>query len=332
MARVDLAQGARSAIVTCLGVTGADRFLLLGDRATAEIDAALERAALDTGAPCLRIELEQYLERPATAPSPELVTAICAFAPTVSAMAIQALPDEFGLTTSLRLLLVDELRCRHAQMNGITRRMMEEGMAADYVEVARLAERIHAAVAAARRIEVHADGTEIVAHFAPEHRWVGGNAIYREPGRWGNLPAGEVATSPLTVDGVFASRVLGDRFGRYGLLDEPVSIRLRDGRFETLEAPSPPGLYEELYAFLTRSDCSGRVGEFAIGCNTSLEELCGDLLQDEKFPGVHIGFGDPYPRETGASWSCDSHMDVVASNCTVVVDGVTIMSCGRFVL
>jgi aminopeptidase len=326
MARVEFDQGARNAVVNCLGVSDGDRFLIIGDEATAEIDEALERAASGTGAVCLRIELERYGERPSNAVPPVLKDEIVAFAPTVSAIAIQGQPGEFNLITPLRLL-----QCRHAQMNGVTRRMMEEGMAADYVEVAKLAERLHTILEPASTIEVRGSGgTDIVATFTPEHRWIGGNAIYREPGRWGNLPAGEVGTSPLTVDGVFATRVLGDVFGRYGLLDEPVRFHVKHGRFTELEAP--PGLAEELTEFLTQTDCAGRVGEFAIGCNTSLTELCGDLLQDEKFPGVHIAFGDPYPRETGATWSCDSHMDVVGSDCTVTVDGITIMSDGRFLL
>ena len=28
------------------------------------------------------------------------------------------------------------------------------------------------------------------------------------------------------------------------------------------------------------------------------------ILQDEKFPGVHIAFGSPGPNQTGADWDC----------------------------
>jgi leucyl aminopeptidase (aminopeptidase T) len=51
-----------------------------------------------------------------------------------------------------------------------------------------------------------------------------------------------------------------------------------------------------------------------------------------KFPGVHIAFGDPYPRETGAGWSCPTHVDVVASGCTITVDGTRIMEDGVFLV
>jgi leucyl aminopeptidase (aminopeptidase T) len=331
--RVDLAEGARNAVETCLGVGPGDRFVLVGDETTSEIDDALEAAALATGAAILRLELERYGERPLPALSDPIVSELRAFGPTVSAIAIGVVGGELPFTRALRLFLVDDLGCRHAQMAGITRQMMEEGMAADYVEVAKLAARLHEICRPASEITVTGDmGTDLVASFTPAHRWIGGNAIYREPGQWGNLPAGEVATSPLTIDGVIATRVIGEQFGRYGMLDEPARFTIEGGEVVGVDAPSPAGLQEELLAYLDGAPCSRRVGEFAIGCNTALEHLIGELLQDEKFPGVHIAFGDPYTRETGADWSCPTHVDVVASGCTITVDGRRIMEDGVFLV
>jgi leucyl aminopeptidase (aminopeptidase T) len=331
--RVELAAGARNAVANCLGVGPDDRFLLVGDGATHEIDEALEAAALETGGACLHLRVEHFGARPITALPDSMVSEIRAFGPNVSATAISVVGGELPFTRALRLLLVDDLRCRHAQMAGITRQMMETGMAADYVEVAKLAARLHEIVRPASEISVTGDmGTDLVAKFTAAHRWIGGNAIYREPGQWGNLPAGEVATSPLTVAGVIATRVIGEQFGRYGMLDEPARFTIRDGLVVGVDAPSPAGLQDELLAYLGAAPCSRRVGEFAIGCNTALDQLIGELLQDEKFPGVHIAFGDPYPRETGADWSCPTHVDVVASGCTITVDGTRIMEDGVFLV
>jgi leucyl aminopeptidase (aminopeptidase T) len=77
---------------------------------------------------------------------------------------------------------------------------------------------------------------------------------------------------------------------------------------------------------------SNRVGEFAIGTNVGLTEIVGNFLQDEKFPGVHIAFGDPYGFETGADWECPSHVDALASHATVAVDGRQIMENGHFLV
>jgi aminopeptidase len=58
----------------------------------------------------------------------------------------------------------------------------------------------------------------------------------------------------------------------------------------------------------------------------------GNLLQDEKFPGVHVAVGYPIPHETGADWTSDVHIDGVLKNVTVDVEGQVIMRDGEFTL
>jgi leucyl aminopeptidase (aminopeptidase T) len=73
-----------------------------------------------------------------------------------------------------------------------------------------------------------------------------------------------------------------------------------------------------------------RAGEFAIGTLASLKKLVGNLLQDEKMPGLHVAFGNPYPQFTGANWDARIHVDVIPSCCTIEVDGRVIMRDGIF--
>jgi aminopeptidase len=56
------------------------------------------------------------------------------------------------------------------------------------------------------------------------------------------------------------------------------------------------------------------------------------LLQDEKMPGLHVAFGNPYPEFTGADWNAKIHVDVIPSRCTIEVDGITIMRDGEFII
>jgi len=91
-------------------------------------------------------------------------------------------------------------------------------------------------------------------------------------------------------------------------------------------------LAAEIREYLGQHPNSNRVGEFAIGTNVGLTKIIGNFLQDEKFPGVHIAFGDPYAFETGADWECPSHVDALASHATVAVDGRRIMENGRFLI
>jgi leucyl aminopeptidase (aminopeptidase T) len=72
------------------------------------------------------------------------------------------------------------------------------------------------------------------------------------------------------------------------------------------------------------------VGEFAIGTNTGLTELIYNILQDEKFPGIHIAFGSPLPGKTGADWDSKAHVDGVIKKTSIYVDGEMIMDKGEF--
>jgi leucyl aminopeptidase (aminopeptidase T) len=188
-------------------------------------------------------------------------------------------------------------------------------------------------VRTAARISVRtALGTDLEATFSSSLKWIPCDGRFWEQGSWGNLPEGETFTCPLSVDGVIAAEELGDWFTeKYRLLSTPVRLIVRAGRVASVETPDPV-LAAEVREYLGQHPNSNRAGEFAIGTNVGLSRIIGNFLQDEKFPGVHIAFGDPYGYETGADWDCPSHVDVLASHATVAVDGRTIMDSGRFLV
>jgi leucyl aminopeptidase (aminopeptidase T) len=64
----------------------------------------------------------------------------------------------------------------------------------------------------------------------------------------------------------------------------------------------------------------------------SLTKLIGNLLQDEKFPTIHVAFGDPYPDETGADWESRTHIDAIMKDATLWVDDSKLMENGHFLL
>jgi leucyl aminopeptidase (aminopeptidase T) len=131
---------------------------------------------------------------------------------------------------------------------------------------------------------------------------------------------------------VLVGEELGDWFTeRYGLLSTPLRLVLRGGRLAGVEGGSD-ALRADLAEYMSTAPCSSRVGEFAIGTNVGLSRIVGNFLQDEKYPGVHVAFGDPYAFETGADWECPTHVDVLTSSTTVTVDGRAIMEDGRFLV
>ena len=87
---------------------------------------------------------------------------------------------------------------------------------------------------------------------------------------------------------------------------------------------------DDFWRYTHTDENSDRVGEFAIGTNIELKDVIGHILQDEKFPGVHIAFGNPYGAHTGAEWYSATHIDVVGRQFDIWVDDEQIMRQGKF--
>jgi leucyl aminopeptidase (aminopeptidase T) len=323
--------GARVAARTCMGIGPADRVFILTDRPTHGIGRLLGEEASEAGGEVLVRDLEQYAERPiVTIPEP-LRTDLRKFRPTVTFYAAASQAGEVTFRTALRSFLLEEIRVRHAHMPGITAQLMQEGMRTDYRVVASVTTAVYdmARYAGGCRVTTP-DGTDLTARFDPELNWVNCTGIYHEAGRWGNLPEGETYTCPQAVDGTLVAHIIGDYFcGKYGVLAQPVIFTIRDSYVSDVGGGNA-ALVAEITAYLNSAENARRVGEFAIGTNVGLHKLTGNLLQDEKIPGIHIAFGNPYPAETGAKWSSPLHVDVIPLACTIEMDGETIMSSGRF--
>ena len=91
-------------------------------------------------------------------------------------------------------------------------------------------------------------------------------------------------------------------------------------------------LEDDFWKYTHTDENSDRVGEFAIGTNIELRQVIGHILQDEKFPGIHVAFGNPYGAHTGAEWFSSTHIDVVATRFDIWVDDRKIMEDGKFLI
>lgn len=328
----ELADGARNAVRTCLNITAADRVWIIRDRPRQHISEAVKREVLATGAALRVWTIEDGIQRPALSVPRSLTDEILRFKPTASFYIGTGLPGEITFRQQMLQLLADQLRCRHGHMIGIDDQLMTDGMVGNYEEIYRVTHKVYEIVRRAERITVHTGlGTDLVATFSPSIKWVPSDGRYWEQGRWGNLPEGETFTAPLSVDGVLAAEELGDWFSeKYGLIEPPLRLLIKAGRLMSIETPDAE-LKKDFTKYTAQHPNSNRVGEFAIGTNVGLTRIVGNFLQDEKFPGVHIAFGDPYGRRTGADWDCPSHCDALAPHATIAVDGQRLMDNGRFV-
>jgi aminopeptidase len=326
-----LSQGARNAVRVCLRVQPSEKVTVITDEVSLEIAAAIIHELEDVGCRYQTWVLEDVAVRPLT----DLPLPIAEDLETsqVSIFAVVAQTNE--LKSRMQMTdVVNRRKIRHAHMVNINKRIMQEGMRADFLKVDRLSLKVLETVRTAKQIRAKtAAGTDLIADLNPNYRWVKTSGIISTE-KWGNLPGGEVFTTPGEVNGTFViDGVVGDYLcAKFGdLKAHPLTIEVKGNRL--LEAHSSnKQLKDDFWAYTHKDENSNRVGEFAIGTNIELKDVIGEILQDEKYPGVHIAFGNPYGAHTGAEWFSSTHIDVVGRNFDIWVDGEQIMRNGQFLI
>jgi leucyl aminopeptidase (aminopeptidase T) len=327
----ELTPGARNAVRVCLRVQPSEKVTVITDEVSLEIAAALVRELEEVGCPYQTWVLEDV----ATRPLADLPPAIAEDLDTsqVSIFAVQAQTNE--LKSRMQMTdAVNRRKIRHAHMVNINKRIMLEGMRADFQKVDRLSVKVLETVRKAKQIRAKTPaGTDLVADLNPNYRWLKTSGII-SPEKWGNLPGGEVFTTPGEVNGTFViDGVVGDYLcAKFGdLKSNPLTIQVKANRVIAAHSANKE-LKDDFWAYTHTDENSNRVGEFAIGTNIELKDVIGEILQDEKYPGVHIAFGNPYGAHTGAEWYSSTHIDVVGRKFDIWVDGEQIMRAGQFLI
>ena len=328
-ADAELAPGARNAVTDCLRIQPDEKVTLITDRACREIGAALARELAGRDLFFHAWILEDLAPRPLREMPRAVLDDMESSQVSIFAARAQAneLPSRMQMTD-----VVNRRQMRHAHMVNIDRRIMQEGMRADFEAVDRISTQVWRMASAAREIRAtNPAGTSLVASFSPRLKWLKTSGII-SPHKWGNLPGGETFTTPERVDGTFViDGVVGDYLcEKYGdLAATPLAIRVEDSRLREARC-SNRTLESEFWDYCHTDACSDRVGEFAIGTNIGVRDVIGNILQDEKIPGIHIAFGNPYGAHTGADWYSATHIDVVGRQFDIWIDGRQIMRAGEF--
>ncbi len=326
-----LTPGASNAVRVCLRVQPFEKVTVITDEASLEIAAAIVRELEEVGCRYQSWVLEDVSPRPLT-DFPQPIAADLETSQ-VSIFAVQAQTNE--LKSRMQMTeIVNRHKIRHAHMVNINKQIMLEGMRADFQKVDRLSAKVVERVRVAKQIRAKTPaGTDLVADLNSNYRWLKTSGII-SPEKWGNLPGGEIFTTPGEVNGTFViDGVVGDYLcAKFGdLKANPLTIRVNGNR--VIEAHSENHeLEKDFWAYTHTDENSDRVGEFAIGTNIELKDVIGQILQDEKYPGVHIAFGNPYGAHTGAEWDSSTHIDVVGRNFDIWVDGEQIMRGGQFLI
>jgi len=302
--------GARSAVRTCLRVQPEEKVTLITDEKCLPIAASIAAELEAVGCIWNGFVLEQLAPRP-LANMPQAVLDDMETSQ-VSIFAVEVQPNE--LRGRMQMTdVVNRQGIRHAHMVNITPEIMTQGMRADYRAVDALSQAVLDRVQKATYVRATTPaGTDLHVALSPEYKWFKTSGIISRE-KWGNLPGGECFTAPGEVNGVFVvDGVVGDFLcARYGILEHtPLTIWIEDNRIRRVACDNKQ-LEEDFWEYTHTDGNSDRVGEFAIGTNIGVTKVIGNILQDEKFPGIHIAFGDPYGAHTGAPWRSSTHIDVV---------------------
>ena len=327
----ELAPGARNAVRICLRVQPAEKVTVITDEVSMEIAASLVRELEGVGCRYQSWVLEDVATRPLT-DMPRVIAEDLETSQ-VSIFAVQAQTNE--LKSRMQMTdIVNRRKIRHAHMVNINKQIMLEGMRADFQKVDRLSAKVVERLRVAKQVRAKTpSGTDLVADLNPNYRWIKTSGIISTE-KWGNLPGGEVFTTPGEVNGTFViDGVVGDYLcAKFGdLKANPLTIRVKGNRVVEVHSENKE-LESDFWAYTHTDENSDRVGEFAIGTNIELKDVIGQILQDEKYPGVHIAFGNPYGAHTGAEWYSSTHIDVVGRNFDIWVDNEQIMRGGQFLI
>lgn len=306
----DFAEGARNAVRTCLRIQPDEKVTVITDEKCVSIAASIAAELQALGCAWNGFVLEEEAERPLRGMPQSVLDDM--ETSQVSIFAVEVQPNE--LRSRMQMTdVVNRRKMRHAHMVNITPEIMLQGMRADFRAVDELSQRVLDRVREATYVRATTNaGTDLHVQLTEEYKWFKTSGIISTE-KWGNLPGGECFTAPMEVNGVFVvDGVVGDYLcARYGILREtPLSIWIESNRIVRVECANKQ-LEHEFWAYTHTDENSDRVGEFAIGTNIGVRRVIGNILQDEKFPGIHIAFGDPYGAHTGAPWKSSTHIDVV---------------------
>jgi len=327
----ELSPGARNAVSTCLRIQPSEKVTLITDNACRDIAASIAYELVKVGSPFKAFLLEDLAPRPLTSLPSEIADDM--ETSQVSIFAVRVQPNE--LKSRMEMTdIVNRRRMRHAHMVNINHQIMLEGMRADFNRVDELSKKVIEIVGTATEITAkNPAGSDLTARLNPNYRWVKTSGII-SPDKWGNLPGGEVFTTPGEVNGTYVvDGVVGDYLcEKYpNLARQPLTIHIANNRITEVSSDDKV-LEDDFWSYTHTDENSHLVGEFAIGTNIELQQVIGHILQDEKFPGVHIAFGNPYGAHTGADWYSSTHIDVVGTRFDIWVDGRQIMEKGRFLI
>lgn len=230
--------------------------------------------------------------------------------------------------------VVESLKLRHAHIIGVTRKALVGGFNVEPARIVEMTRKVRMRVMDKRTLHYRTGhGTDLEVTLAQGARWGEHVGIIR-PGRWENLPAGQLFTCPAGVKGVFvadASLDISFNGQAPSVQATPVRFEIDAGLCRAVSSDDA-GLARAVDRYLRSTRDLDRVAQVALGTNPGLMSPIGEPVFDQCVPGLHLVFGWTNPKVTGASWMADAILSANGTGGDLVVDGDLLMRFGRYLL
>jgi len=317
---VSLRKASESVVLDCMGVKEGESVLIIVDAGSRRIGESLYGVSRDAGAEAMLLEiLERKLhgEEPPGPVAAAMKSACVVIAPTTKSLSHTDARRE-----------ASKAGARIASMPGITEEMMERTMSGDYSKIAELSQRVAQALSGGKTARVVSPaGTDITMSIDGRdgHADTG---MLREPGAFGNLPAGEAFVSP--VEGFADGRIVIDgAMAGVKVLDEPITVTVEKGEVKDIQGGEAARQLSRMIEE-ARDRNARNLAELGIGTNERAG-LSGSLLEVEKVLGtVHLAFGDN--KSLGGDVKAPIHVDGVVLSPTLMIDGKAVIRDGKILL
>ncbi len=324
-----LVEAAKRVIDGALGVVPGETVLIVHDRSRSDLGNALLDAVSERNALGSVVLLEDVADRPHVALHPTIQSGLASCQASVFIAGFE--PGESEMRRDL-LSWVQRMRLRHAHMVGVTKRTMLQGMTTDPRRIAQVAAMVRARTRSTSVFSVRGpDGASLQVRCDPAHVWLEHSGVIR-PGRWENLPTGEIVTAPGDVHGIFVCNAsVSDAFGaRAGLLrDAPLILEIDHGVVRSVRGGND-SLAREVAGWMRGARNLDRVGLFSLGTNVGITEAIGEVLCDQVMPGLHLALGSTLAEQTRASWDARAQLVLTSSGMDVDLDGIPLIRSGRY--
>jgi leucyl aminopeptidase (aminopeptidase T) len=311
----ELQRAVETVVGPCLGVEQGEDVVIVVDRTTERLGAALRDAAANLGAEPVVTVME-----PRDVDGQEPPAAVAA---ALAAARVFIAPTLRSLSHTRARKAASDAGARGATLPGVTEDMLARLMACDFPTMAARSRRVAELLTSAEEAHVTCPrGTDLTLDLGGRDA-IADDGDLSADGAFGNLPCGEGFISPLAGQGTIVAATLAT----LGLPEERVRLTVENGRLT--EAAGDWGA--RWTALMDAAGTQGRnLAELGVGTNERAT-LTGNILEDEKMLGtVHVAFGAS--AGIGGTVSVPVHLDCLIEDATLDVGGTRVLDAGRFVL